>query len=346
MRKDEIIQLVKEIQAGKEEGLNQLFVECYFDIYKMAYKFCRNESDANDIVQDTFLELTKSIYDLRNPDIFYVWVHRIVKSKCIKLFRKEKYITMEDEQIRNLSNMKETYVDHMPKEKEENKEDQAVMRKLVERLPEHYRIVIELVYFDQLTMEEVQEYLNIPMGTVKSRLFTGKKKLKGMIQEYEKANHRSIHFYDMGGVGVMSLFSWKAVKQIVQERIAAASIQQVVTYTVIAVSCTSTAVLSVEAGTQIIQEYKQPEQIVQVEQQPVSKEVIEEPKLPTSDFSVMYQGREITSEKDAYFIYINWADASTEKTEEEKNEIKPIYEALQKEQGIYWNLIQEQGYII
>lgn len=350
MRKEEIIEMVRQIQAGNEELMNDLFVESYYDIYKMAYKFCKNKPDANDIVQETFLELTKSIYDLRNPEIFYVWVHRIVKSKCIKMFRKEKYITMDDELLRNVSEMKETNVDRMPKEQLENKEDQEIIRELVKKLPEHYRIVVEMIYFDQLTMDEVQEYLNIPMGTVKSRLFTGKKKLKVMIKEFEKTEHRTIHFYDLGTVGVMSLFSWNALKQVIQERVAAASVQQVVTYTVIAVSCTSTAVLSVEAGTQIIEEYKQPEQVVQIDQQPVSKEVTNEedtePKLPTSDFSVMYHGQEITSEKDAYFIFIDWVDTTIEKTEEEKSEIKPIYDALQREQGVYWNLIQEQGYMI
>lgn len=55
MRKEEIIEMVRQIQAGNEELMNDLFVESYYDIYKMAYKFCKNKPDANDIVQETFL---------------------------------------------------------------------------------------------------------------------------------------------------------------------------------------------------------------------------------------------------------------------------------------------------
>lgn len=137
------------------------------DFYKLAYLYMKNGEDALDALQDTIVILYQNIHKLRKDEAFYSWSKSILVNRCKKLLK-------ENKKIVSLSSIKEEPYE----ECFNNKNEQIILQKHLSSLKEKYQEVIKLHYFLDLDNETIAKILNIPVGTVKSRIFNGIKKLK------------------------------------------------------------------------------------------------------------------------------------------------------------------------
>lgn len=159
--------LVKKAQQGDKEALVQLIMSQKTDFYKLAYLYMKNEADALDALQDTIIILYENISKLKKADAFYSWSKTILVNCCKKLLKENKKIITVD------YIEEETYEGDFDK-----KDDQIMLQKHLSDLKEKYQEVIKLHYFLDLDNETISKIINIPVGTVKSRIFNGLKKLK------------------------------------------------------------------------------------------------------------------------------------------------------------------------
>ena len=139
-------------------------------IFSAAFSVCRNRADADDVVQDTLIRYYSLNKDYENEPHLKAWLIRVAinraKDITSSFWRKNK-VTWED------------YMDGLVfEEPEDSRLFEAVMR-----LPEKYRTVIHLYYYEDYAVEEIAGILRRPVGTVKSQLSRGKKLLKSMLQE-------------------------------------------------------------------------------------------------------------------------------------------------------------------
>lgn len=159
--------LVKKSKQGDKEALIQLVMAEKKDFYKLAYLYMKNEEGALDALQDTIIILYENIHKLKNHDAFYSWSKTILVNRCKKLLREEKKIV-------SLTLVKEEPYE----EGFGRKNEQIILEKHLSYLKEKYQEVIKLRYFLDLDNETISKMLNIPVGTVKPRIFNGIKKLK------------------------------------------------------------------------------------------------------------------------------------------------------------------------
>lgn len=136
-------------------------------VYRVAYSILKNETDAEDIFQETFIKFYKNIEQMKNEEHEKAWLIRVTINNCNMLLRKEK-IRKEDEITEEIPDI------------HEEKED---ILEVVNKLPAKYRLVIYLYYYEGYKISEISKILNDSEGTIKSRLSRAREYLEKMIKE-------------------------------------------------------------------------------------------------------------------------------------------------------------------
>jgi len=202
--KDITIDLVLKAQQGDSDAFGELYMMYKDNIYFYAIKLVKKESNAEDVVQDTIIEMYKSINSLKNPEYFKTWIISICHNICCKYFKKSnrEIPTIDDDNsfIEELSDDDESVI---PGELLESEEFRNIIDKMINKLPEQQRAVLILYYYNDMSVSDIAEVLGCPTGTVKSNLNYGRKKIKASVDEYEDKNNIKLH-----SVGVGPLFVW------------------------------------------------------------------------------------------------------------------------------------------
>ena len=142
-----------------------------YQLYVVAFTILRNEEDAQDAVCSAILKGYEHIEQLKNSYKFKAWMITITKNEALKLKRRRLELPGDDK----LEELLEPVRDHYNE-----------LWDCIQKLPEEYRLVIVLYYYNELSLRDIAKILNIPMGTVKSRLSRGREFLKQALEEGEK----------------------------------------------------------------------------------------------------------------------------------------------------------------
>ncbi|RRN67144.1 sigma-70 family RNA polymerase sigma factor [Peribacillus simplex] len=162
----------------KKKDVNELFVTCLNDhkedFYRLAFSYVKNQEDALDIVQESIKKALISIETIQKSGSIKCWFYKIVVRTSIDFLRKQKKITLVDDQtIESLSHGKvDTYND-------------IDLNNALDELPTQYKTVIILRFFEDLKLEEIAEIMDENINTVKTRLYRGLKLLRIFITEDE-----------------------------------------------------------------------------------------------------------------------------------------------------------------
>lgn len=148
------------------------------DVLRTAYMYVKDLHIAEDIFQDVFIKVNTHLHTFQGNSSIKTWILRITINTC-KDYLKSAYHrrTVPMEEFIEDSIVSEGEFDAM-----ERKETIHTVKEAVMALPEHYRAVVLCVYFQELSMEESAKVLDLPVGTVKSRLARAKDKLKGLME--------------------------------------------------------------------------------------------------------------------------------------------------------------------
>lgn len=147
-----------------------LINEYQTNLFVTAFNICKNVEDAKDVVQDTFIAYYTSNQKFNDEEHIRAWLFRVVinKAKDVnKSFWRRNRMPLED------------YIETLPFE---TKEDSNLFE-VVLNLPEKYRVVIHLFYYEDLSVREIAEILKVKENNVKVRLSRGRKLLKDVLKE-------------------------------------------------------------------------------------------------------------------------------------------------------------------
>jgi RNA polymerase sigma-70 factor (ECF subfamily) len=151
---------VKLAIYGNEKAFEYLMDISKEGLYRTAFAYVKNEEDAVDILQETVYKAYMSIDKLKEPKYFKTWITKILINSAINFIKKEKkLIALVD----NLSYDSNYF--------EENRiEENLDILNAIDTLEDKYKDVVVLKYFRDLTITEISEVLNCPVGTVKTYL--------------------------------------------------------------------------------------------------------------------------------------------------------------------------------
>lgn len=159
-------------------------------LYNYALRMTYNSADAEDLVQETFLKAFRFWDSYEKGTNIRAWLFRIMKNAYINRYRKEKKEpeTVEYDEIENFYNsVRETAVESSDlQETLYNNLFEDDVAQAIAELPEDFRTVVILCDIENLTYEEVAEFVDCPIGTVRSRLHRGRKLLRAKLLDYAR----------------------------------------------------------------------------------------------------------------------------------------------------------------
>jgi RNA polymerase sigma-70 factor (ECF subfamily) len=169
-------QILLEAKGGSKEAFAAL-VKAYFPrLYRAAYGFLRNVEDSADLCQEAFLRAYRNMARFDAGKTFYPWIYKILRNLCINHLRGRKRHTLR---ATDLEELESGYP--APEKEVLRKEELELLHRAIDRLPEMHREILLLKTYGDASYQEIAEILSIPIGTVMSRLYNARVKLRGIL---------------------------------------------------------------------------------------------------------------------------------------------------------------------
>lgn len=164
--------LIHHCQIGDEQAFAALFHQYKNLVYKTAYLMLDSSDEAEDVLQEVFLQVHRSLPTFDpSKGAFTTWLYRVTVNYCLSRRRKRRLLMVSLEKIPPLAPAEHpSFQDRL--------EDEEAIRQALSRLSEKLRTVVILRYYLELSYAEIAQVLNIPVGTVRSRLDLALKTLR------------------------------------------------------------------------------------------------------------------------------------------------------------------------
>ena len=193
------------IQRGDVVSFKEFVKEYKDKAFSLTIKILKNREEAEDSLQEAFLKLYRAIMQkqFKCKSKLSTYFYSIVYNTAVDFYKKIKYkkfnivsIDVNDANFREGDELTNRFYEKEidsnilskgkgfdPESEISEKEIQGIVNEFINSVPEHYSIILNMYYINDLSHNEITEILNIPLGTVKNRIFRAKKKLKEIILE-------------------------------------------------------------------------------------------------------------------------------------------------------------------
>lgn len=179
-------ELIKLAIDGDEGAYKQLLNNYRGALFNLLYKMVRNKEETEDLVQEAFMKAFKALPSFNEEYAFSTWLYKIAINNCIDHMRKKRlktYSINKPVQSKDGEFDREFPDTSMSPDKHLLADERATLiETAIDELPENYRIAIVLRHSEEKSYEEIAQLLNIPLGTVKARIFRAREMLKKMLK--------------------------------------------------------------------------------------------------------------------------------------------------------------------
>jgi RNA polymerase sigma-70 factor, ECF subfamily len=174
--------IIPRCLQGDERAYRELVQRYQRPVYSVAFRMVRSAEDAEDITQETFVRVFRSLARYDPTRSFEAWLFTITTRLSIDLMRRRKVrpisLTREDPETGEDHTVDVVDPGLKPDETAAHAEEERQTKALIDALPPHYRIVVMLRHQQDLSYEEIAETLHLPLGTVKARIHRARALLK------------------------------------------------------------------------------------------------------------------------------------------------------------------------
>mgnify|MGYP001822034991 FL=1 len=193
-------ELVQRVQAGDQTAFRELYDKYHRRAFAVAVGVVKNQDDALDAVQEAFVKVHKNIDKFQGTSSFYTWLYRIVMNASIDHVRKksrrksldfDEYALHEQSAVAGDGALVPNITDANPGKAALRRELGSAIQGALAELPEHHRAVIVLREIEGMSYEQMADTLEVPKGTVMSRLFHARKKMQAALAPYLGAEEAS-----------------------------------------------------------------------------------------------------------------------------------------------------------
>ena len=180
MERESDVQLIQRILSGDEAAFGVLVEKHQKSVHALAWRKVGDFHDAEEITQDTFLQVYKKLSTLKDPYKFAGWLYVIANRLCIDWIRKKNLATqsLEDTPVEDIE--KASYTHHVSEQSETaiSEHRREIVKKLLSKLPESERTVMTLHYLGEMTVKEISRFLGVSVSAIHNRLYRARKRLQ------------------------------------------------------------------------------------------------------------------------------------------------------------------------
>lgn len=207
-----ISELVAAARQGDKNAFARLYELTLQSAYYLALRMLKNEQDAMDIMQDSYIEAFCSLDKLKKPESFEAWMKHITANNCRDWLKKKKGVLFsDDEQAEQVfGEIEEDNAEFLPQELLEQRGSAKMITDILDALPEAQRMTVLLYYYNEMPVSYIARFLSCSEGTIKSRLFGARAKIKAEVEAWEK---KGVKLYGMGATPMLALLLRRAIKE-------------------------------------------------------------------------------------------------------------------------------------
>lgn len=170
--------IITQIKKGDQQAFEELIEEYKLPIYKTAKAILKDEDDVCDAIQDTCLSIYRNINSVKNEKYFKTWVIRITINKCYDIIAKHK---LNNEKIIKM----QSDVSEIQPNFDRNIIAKTDLERAMDLLEEDLKLVTVLYYYNDMSISDISEVINIPKGTVKTKIYRAREKLYQILNKEE-----------------------------------------------------------------------------------------------------------------------------------------------------------------
>lgn len=170
--------LILRLHAGDLDALGALYDRYRLTVYRTALAVTRDPDVAEDILQEVFLRMNTYAASIRSDAPLAPWLYRVTINLTYTWFARHKFLAPLDEFIERLIGP----IRHRPENAAEHRDGREAVQEAIEALPFNQRIVVILHYLNDLSLQEIAEIQNCPVGTIKSRLYYARETLRQQLE--------------------------------------------------------------------------------------------------------------------------------------------------------------------
>ncbi|HKX33214.1 MAG TPA: sigma-70 family RNA polymerase sigma factor [Blastocatellia bacterium] len=183
-------QIIERTLAGETDAFSLLVRRWERPIYGLSLRMLGRDEDARDVCQETFIAAFRNLRKFRGEAKFSSWLYRIALNACHSRLRKQNHafeqsIDQEDDEGHKCE-LIDTEAEVLP-ERLHRDQRAVIVRRALQALPAEMRQVIIMKEYEELTFAEIAEILQVPVSTVKSRLYTGLQQLRTRLEKIRGA---------------------------------------------------------------------------------------------------------------------------------------------------------------
>jgi RNA polymerase sigma factor (sigma-70 family) len=181
-------QLIESIKNGETKAFS-ILVDRYKDlVYTLSLRMLKNKEEAEEVAQDTFIKVYKSLDKFKGDSKLSTWIYRVAYNACLDTIKRNKK-RINDVAIDEISFNKLDYIDNALENLIKQERSQLI-KECIDKLPEDSSALLTLFYFEEFSLEEISKIVNIETNTVKVKLFRARKKLTIILESYLQPQNR------------------------------------------------------------------------------------------------------------------------------------------------------------
>ncbi len=173
------LELIQEFKNGNNKAFNLLVLRYQEKIYWVVRRLLPDHDEADDVVQDVFVKVYRSLSTFKGDSSFYTWLYRIAVNLSLNEIRRKKTrktFSLDDGVMQHQSS------DPLPVERMEQEEQTRLIKAAIERLPDKQKKVFILRYYEELPYEEISKILKTSVGGLKANYFHAVKKIGAFVK--------------------------------------------------------------------------------------------------------------------------------------------------------------------
>ncbi|WP_026379902.1 sigma-70 family RNA polymerase sigma factor [Afifella pfennigii] len=170
--------LLRKIADGERAAMQTLFARHQVRVFRFVFQMVRDEALAEDITSDTFLDIWRQADRFQFRSRVTTWILGIARFKALAARRKRREDSAEEEEIASVADSADT-----PELSAQKASKAGQLTACIGRLSEVHREIVDLVYYQELSIKEIAALLGIPDNTVKTRMFHARKRLSELMAE-------------------------------------------------------------------------------------------------------------------------------------------------------------------
>jgi RNA polymerase sigma factor (sigma-70 family) len=197
------IMLVSAAKNGNNRCFEELYELYYNKVFALARMTVKSESDAEDVLQQTFINAWQNLNMLTNPAGFSTWIQKITLNLCYSLLRRKNIAILMDAES-DIENFGDEIpdTDFLPAIYAERDDLRVRLGKIIDGLSEVQKQTIIMYYYSELKVEEIAYVMECNVGTVKSRLFLARNAIRSEVEEQESKSGQK--FYGVAGIPMLA----------------------------------------------------------------------------------------------------------------------------------------------